>query len=173
MLETRGAIYGRQPDVGPARLGHAGGMLNISHQNGRFIRHYLEMVIAMLAGMIVLGIPGEAALRALGYTSSELQADAPAVAHLAMATIMTVPMVAWMRRMGHGWRPCHEMAAGMYLPTFAVIAMMAAGVVNFAGAMGLEHALMLPAMLVAMLARREEYSGDHRHRQHAHAPTTA
>jgi hypothetical protein len=173
MLETRGAIYGRQPDVGPGRLGHAGGMLNISHQNRRFIRHYVEMVIAMLAGMIVLGIPGEAALRALGYSSSGLQAAAPAVALLAMATIMTIPMVAWMRRMGHGRRPCNEMAASMYLPTFAVIAMMAAGVLDFAGAMGLEHLLMLPAMLAAMLARREEYSCDHRHHRHGPAPTIA
>ena len=93
----------------------------------RFARHYLEMVIAMFAGMIVLGIPGEAALRAVGYSSSELQADAPAVALLAMATIMTIPMVAWMRRMGHGWQPCNEMAASMYLPTFLVIGAMAGG----------------------------------------------
>src|SRR3954447_700532 len=163
MLETRGAIYGRQPDVGPVRLGHAGGMLNISHQNRRFIRHYLEMVIAMFAGMVVLGIPGEAALRAIGDSSSELQADAPAVALLVMAFIMTVPMVAWMRRMGHGWQPCNEMAASMFLPTFLVIGLMAAGAADFGTAMGLEHLLMLPAMLVAMLLRREEYSCDHRH----------
>ena len=146
-------------------------MLNITPENRRFIRHYLEMVIAMFAGMIVLGIPGEAALRGLGYSSSELQADAPAVALLAMATIMTVPMVGWMRRMGHGWQPCGEMAASMYLPTFAVIAMMGAGALDFMGAMGLEHVLMLPAMLVAMLLRRAEYSCDHRH--HAHVATTA
>ena len=151
-------------------MGDAGGMLNITPQNRRFIRHYLEMVIAMFAGMIVLGIPGEAALRAVGYGSSELQADAPAVALLAMATIMTVPMVAWMRRMGHGRQPCNEMAASMYLPTFLVIALMGAGAVDFTGAMGLEHVLMLPAMLVAMLLRREEYSCDHSH--HAHTATT-
>ena len=28
-----------------------------------FIRHYIEMVVVMFAGMIVLGLPGEAALR--------------------------------------------------------------------------------------------------------------
>ena len=141
-------------------------MLKISSPTRRFIRHYIEMVIAMFAGMIVLGIPGEAALRAVGYSSSELQADAPAVALLAMAVIMTVPMVAWMRRMGHGWRPCNEMAASMFLPTFLVIGMMAAGAADFATAMGLEHAIMLPAMLVAMLLRREEYSCDHSHHLH-------
>lgn len=35
-------------------------MLTISHPNRRFIRHYVEMVVAMVAGMIVLGIPAEA-----------------------------------------------------------------------------------------------------------------
>jgi hypothetical protein len=152
-------------------VGDAAGMLNITPQNRRFIRHYLEMVIAMVAGMIVLGIPGEAALRAVGSGSAELRDETPAIALLAMATIMTIPMVAWMRRMGHGWRPCNEMAASMYLPTFLVIAMMAAGAADFALAMSLEHLLMLPAMLVAMLLRREEYSCDHRH--HAHAAATA
>ena len=29
-----------------------------------FIRHYIEMVVVMFAGMLVLGLPGEAALRA-------------------------------------------------------------------------------------------------------------
>jgi hypothetical protein len=146
-------------------------MLKISSPTLRFIRHYAEMVIAMFAGMIVLGIPGEAALRAAGYSSSELQADAPAVALLAMAFIMTGPMVAWMRRMGHGWQPCNEMAASMFLPTFLVIGLMAAGAADFGMAMALEHVIMLPAMLVAMLLRREEYSCDHRH--HAHAAATA
>jgi hypothetical protein len=138
-------------------------MFSISHQNRRFIRHYVEMVIAMFAGMIILGIPGEAALRAVGTSTMELKVDAPALVLLGMATMMTIPMVAWMRRMGHGWQPCNEMAASMYLPTLAVIAMMAADAASFGAAMTLEHVLMLPSMLVAMLLRREEYSCDHRH----------
>ena len=150
-----------------ARLGQPGGMLNINNKNRRFIRHYIEMVVAMFAGMIILGIPGEACLRAIGTSTADLRVDAPAVVLLGMATMMTVPMVAWMRRMGHGWRPCNEMAASMFLPTFAVIAMMEAGAAGFGMAMTLEHVLMLPAMLVAMLLRREEYSCDHRHHGHA------
>jgi hypothetical protein len=138
-------------------------MLKISPQNRRFIRHYLEMVVAMFLGMIVLGIPAEAGLRAFGSSSSELQADAPALMLLGMAVIMTASMVAWMRRMGHGWQPCNEMAAGMFLPTFLVIGMMAAGAADFGLAMSLEHVLMLPAMLVAMLLRRDEYSCSHGH----------
>ena len=35
-----------------------------------FIRHYIEMVVVMFAGMIVLGLPGEAALKAIGSGTS-------------------------------------------------------------------------------------------------------
>jgi hypothetical protein len=151
--------------------GDAAGMLKITPQNRRFIRHYLEMVIAMIAGMIVLGIPGEAVLRAVGTSSAKLMTDAPAMALLGMATMMTIPMVAWMRRMGHGWRPCNEMAASMFLPTFAAIASMAAGAAEFGTAMTLEHVLMLPAMLVAMLLRYDEYSCGHS--RHGHGQVAA
>jgi hypothetical protein len=139
----------------------------------RFARHYLEMVIAMFAGMIVLGLPLEAALRAMGTSSADLQDSAPALALLGMATMMTIPMVAWMRHHGHAWRPCHEMAASMYLPTFAAIVLMWSGAIGFMTAMGLEHLVMLPAMLVAMLLRVDEYACDHDHHHAALTPAEA
>ena len=135
-----------------------------------FIRHYAEMVAAMFLGMVVLGAPVAGLLRLAGTSTSALEDSAPAVALLGMAVIMTVPMVAWMRRMGHGWRPCLEMAASMYVPTFAVIALLAAGSLEFMGAMMWEHVAMLPSMLLVMLLRREEYSCDPRHH---HRPATA
>lgn len=64
----------------------------------RFVRHYLEMVAAMLAGMIAL-----AAASGLGLDLP----DRTAVELIEMAVWMTVPMVAWMRIRGHGWRSCH------------------------------------------------------------------
>jgi hypothetical protein len=135
---------------------------------GRFTRHYIEMVVAMILGMVVLGIPGEGVLRAAGTTSSELQTDAPALSLLGMAVIMTIPMVGWMRYRGHSWQPCLEMAASMFIPTFAVIGLMWASVVeDYMTLMGLEHAVMLPSMLMAMLLRWNEYSSSHGH--HAHA----
>ena len=131
----------------------------------RFTRHYIEMVIAMFAGMIILGAPIEGALRAMGTTSSAIEDSAPVIMLLEMATIMTIPMVAWMRHHGHAWRPCNEMAASMFLPTFAAAILMWTGAVGFTMAMALEHAVMLPAMLIAMLLRIDEYAGDHE--QHA------
>jgi hypothetical protein len=131
----------------------------VSASTRHFIRHYLEMVVAMFLGMVILGLPAEGAMRALGTSSSQLQSDAPAVALLGMALAMTVPMVGWMRYRGHGWRPNAEMAASMFLPTFGVIGLMASGMVEgFMTLMTLEHAVMLPSMLVAMLLRPQEYS---------------
>jgi hypothetical protein len=129
-----------------------------------FIRHYVEMLIAMMLGMVVLGLPALAALAVFGVSSAELRADAPAALLLGMALTMTAPMIAWMRHRGHGWAASGEMAAAMFLPTFGVIALGWGGVVSDIGdQLMIEHVAMLPAMLVAMLLRRDEYShGDHR-----------
>ncbi len=136
----------------------------------QFTRHYLEMVAAMLVGMVVLGIPGEGLLRLLGTSTAELKTDAPSLVFLGMALTMTIPMVAWMRYRGHAWRPCWEMSASMILPTFGVIALMATGLNDdFGTLMTLEHVVMLPAMLVVMLLRYEEYAGCGHHHAEAMA----
>jgi len=135
-----------------------------------FVRHYLEMVAAMFLGMLVLGMPAGWALRAVGSSMSELTSDAPSLMLLGMAVTMTVPMVAWMRYRGHGWRANAEMSASMFLPTFAVIALLGAGLITEIGTlMVVEHVAMLLAMLAAMLLRPAEYG----HGMHAHAEAVA
>jgi hypothetical protein len=128
-----------------------------------FIRHYVEMVVVMFAGMIVLGLPGEAALHAIGSGTSDLRADAPALVFLGMAFTMTLPMVVWMRYRGHRWQPTLEMAASMVIPTLVAIALLATDVAGFTALMGLEHVAMLLGMLIAMLLRIDEYAGHHHH----------
>ena len=121
-----------------------------------FIRHYVEMLIAMFAGMLVLGGPAALALDAAGVG---LGAEAEL---LGMAATMTIPMVAWMRYRGHGWAPAWEMSAAMFVPTFAALGMLWSGATTDAhAAMMVQHIGMFPAMLAAMLLRRGEYS--HRH----------
>jgi hypothetical protein len=139
-----------------------------------FVRHYLEMLVAMFLGMAVLGMPALIALGAAGVSSAELRADAPALMLLGMGITMTVPMVGWMRYRGHGWRVSNEMAASMLVPTGGVIALLGTGLVDDIGTLlMIEHVVMLPSMLVAMLLRRDEYShGDHRKR-HAEAAAAA
>jgi hypothetical protein len=137
-----------------------------------FIRHYGEMVVAMFLGMAILGIPAGWALQAVGTSMDHLHTDAPALMLLGMATMMTVPMVAWMRYRGHGWRPNAEMAASMFVPTFAVMALLPVGV-GVMSLMGVQHALMLAAMLVAMLLRPAEYTRHHGHAGHARVESVA
>jgi predicted Kef-type K+ transport protein len=128
----------------------------MSAANRRFARHYVEMVVAMVLGMVVLGAP-------LGMVL-DVESTGPML--IEMAATMTVPMVAWMRFRGHAWRPCLEMSASMVLPTIGTLALLGGGLVEGAGALMLvEHAVMLPAMLVAMLLRRDEYSCDHAHQR--------
>ena len=136
----------------------------------RFARHYLEMLVAMFAGMAALWFPASLALDAAGVSSSELRNDARALLLVVMAVTMTVPMVAWMRYRGHGWPASAEMAAAMFVPTFGTIGLLWVGLVDDLGALlTLEHVAMLVGMLVAMLLRREEYSsGLHGHGHSRH-----
>jgi hypothetical protein len=130
----------------------------------RFITHYFEMVVAMLLGMLVLGGAATVLLAAVGIEVSNWDHDLPALFLFAMAFTMTVPMVGWMRYRGHGWRPCAEMSAAMFLPTLVVVGMLAADVGgDVHSLMAIQHVAMFPAMLVAMLLRREEYGGVHAH----------
>ena len=134
--------------------------------NRHFARHYVEMLVAMVLGMVVLGMPAAAALSAAGMSMSELHNDAPTLMLFGMAVTMTVPMVGWMRYRGHGWPASAEMSASMFIPAFGTIALLWSGLVEDIGALMLiEHVAMLPSMFVAMLRRREEYSGG----AHGHA----
>jgi flagellar biosynthetic protein FliP len=128
-----------------------------------FVRHYLEMVAAMMIGMAV-----GAAFEMVVDLS-----DRAAFEVVEMAAWMTVPMVGWMRFRGHGWRPCTEMAAAMVVPTLGVLALLATdAVTDVDELLMLEHVVMLPAMLVVMLLRRDEYTGHH-HRVEQPATTGA
>jgi hypothetical protein len=127
----------------------------VSPATKHFIRHYLEMVVAMFLGMAVLGLPVDRGLDALG-------ADSDAFMFLGMATTMTVPMVAWMMYRGHGWRANTEMSAAMFVPAFAIVGLLTTGVLSDIGVlMAAEHVVMLLAMAGVMLLRPAEYL--HRH----------
>jgi hypothetical protein len=146
---------------GHATAPHRGGL---SASIRPFVRHYLEMVVAMFAGMVLLGVPAGWALGAFGSSTSELTVNAPALMLLGMAVTMTAPMVAWMRYRGHGWRANTEMAASMVLPTFAAMGLLAVGVMTDIGTLlVVEHVAMLLGMLAAMLLRLDEYTHHHGH----------
>ena len=113
------------------------------------VRHYLEMVVAMLIGMVLLGLLQQLAWPSLNFYS--------AVGALVMATDMAIGMGAWMRVRGHSWRGIAEMSASMYAPFIALLVPYWTGAVSGAELMAWGHLLMFPAMALVMYLRPAEY----------------
>jgi len=126
---------------------------------GRFGLHYVEMVVAMVVGMTVLGPVWAWGGSLLGWTSV---LERPDVGSMVMAANMTVGMGAWMRIRGHGWRPVAEMGAAMVLPFVMLLFPLWMGVLGHGTLMSVGHLLMFLGMAVAMLLRPAEYI-HHRH----------
>jgi putative intracellular protease/amidase len=125
----------------------------------RLVHHYLEMVLAMVAGMVVLGRAESVLLDPFGWAGLRAQ---PEIHTLVMATNMTVAMVAWMRLRGHGWAATAEMAVAMYASFVVLFPPLWLGVLSPMGLMVLGHVLMFLAMAAVMLGRSDEYAGHHR-----------
>lgn len=129
-----------------------------------FARHFGEMLVAMFAGMAVLGGVAELGLAAADSGFADLPGFAQV---LVMGFAMTAPMVAWMGYRGHDRARNAEMAGSMVVPSILAAALAAAGALGADGALALQHGVMIPAMLGVMLWRYSEYAGGHAH--HAHA----
>jgi hypothetical protein len=115
----------------------------------RFTRHALEMIVAMVAGMVVLEPVWSFAWPGL--------ADNVTAHVLVMATNMSLGMALWMRVRRHGWAGIAEMSAAMYLPFLVLLPFHWTGLLSGMALMTAGHVLMVPAMLAAMLRRRHEY----------------
>ena len=121
----------------------------------RLVRPYLEIVVAAVAGMLVLGPAASMLLNSIGWT--QLLAHAETYT-LVMATNMTVAVAAWMRFRHHGWAAIAEMAVAMYAPFLVLFPPLWLGVLSASGLMALGHVLMLFAMAGAMALRPHEYA---------------
>ena len=120
------------------------------HRIRSFALHYLEMVLAMLAGMFLLGW-----VEGLVWPGPDLGVEFDV---LVMATNMAVGMAAWMRLRGHSWRGIAEMSASMYAPFAVLLVPFWAGAIDGHALMTWGHLLMLPAMALVMVARPHEYA---------------
>jgi len=119
-----------------------------------FIRHYIEMVLAMAIGMVALHPLWTFAAQAAGAPHLLDRAE---LMTLAMATDMAIAMAAWMACRRHSWRDIAEMSAAMYLPFVIFFPATLTGVMTGAAMMIAGHVLMLLAMLAVMLRRRDHY----------------
>jgi hypothetical protein len=131
---------------------------------GHFLRHYVEMCLAMCVGAVILSVAffGGAAL--IGYP--DLIRQAPTFATLVLAINLTVPMVAWMRFRGMEWRPTLEMGGTTMALGMLLIAAGWLGLIPVSDLFEWETRLACPVMLVAMLFRLDLYTGRMGH--HAH-----
>jgi flagellar biosynthetic protein FliP len=128
----------------------------------RFILHFLEMLVAMMAGMPVFfmlrnEIPASSIYAAAFVRGTNLYG-------LVMGVFMTVPMVVWMIVRGHGWRHSAEMAFAMFAPV-ATLSLLGVGT-SQPWISKVSHLGMLLGMLIAMLYRRDHYTGKAHHSAH-------
>jgi flagellar biosynthetic protein FliP len=119
-------------------------------QAWHFVRHYLEMVVAMIAGMVAFGW-----LERLAFPGLSLGTE---LGVLVMATNMAIGMGGWMWFRGHSWRGIAEMSASMYLPFVVLLVPFWAGAIDGSALMTWGHVLMLPAMALVMVLRPHEYA---------------
>ena len=131
-----------------------------------FIRHYIEMVLAMAIGMVASMPLGALAFTAAGAPHLLDHAEPMT---LVMATGMALGMAAWMAYRRHGWRDIAEMTAAMYLPFIIFFPATLTGLMTGGVMMAAGHVLMLASMLAVMLWRRDHYGHPHPARPTVHA----
>jgi hypothetical protein len=176
-METRNYLNGPEPGETPAVAAvgevveQAGAVPTetggwIRHHLGaawNFTRHLLEMVVAMMAGMVLLGGALEVLGEPPGYANLLLR-------YALMGAFMSAPMVAWMRYYrGHAWSDGLEMTVAMLAPMFAVVLPVELGVAGYVpglsedSLMMLSHVAMIGGMVLLMLYRRDRYAHGHDH----------
>jgi hypothetical protein len=155
-------VMGGSAELAGAASPETGGRVRARLVSGwRFARHLLEMVLAMMVGMAVLGL----ALWALG--------EPPGYANLLVeyglrGACMAAPMVAWMRHRRHPWRDGGEMTAAMLAPMLALAAPVELGVavsgLSEGSLMVISQVAMIAGMVALMIYRFERYArGSHDH----------
>ena len=120
---------------------------------GGFLRHLVEMGLAMMVGMMV---SAAVFLSAVGMTADQAMRQHAVLFVVLQAFGMTVAMVAWMRHRGHTWRSSSEMAAAMVIPAVLFICLRLLGVIS-GPICGVYCFVTVAAMVVVMLYRRSDY----------------
>lgn len=124
-----------------------------AHDAHGFLRHLLEMALAMMAGMIV---SATIFLSAVGMTAAEAMREHAVLFVLLQAVGMTTVMVAWMRHRRHSWRSSSEMAMAMVVPAIPLICLRLLDVIS-GPICGLYCLATIVAMAFLMLYRRSDY----------------
>lgn len=121
----------------------------------RFALRYVEFILVLIIGMMLLGLLVEV-LRGAAGLAYPIGIRA-AMASVEMGVIMTVIIIVWLRIRRYGWPTALELGATMLVPALVAAALTQAGVIGYGLAMLLEHIAMFVLMLLAMLRRRAEF----------------
>ena len=119
-------------------------------QRRNFVLHYVEMVIAMFVGMIILSLVQEGIIAASGADGIGRALDGPVVSLFVMTAYMVIGMGGWMAIRRHPPRHNLEMNAAMVAPLVVVVPLQIAGL----DMMMALHLAMFASMLGYMWWRR-------------------
>jgi hypothetical protein len=126
-----------------------------------FIRHFLEMCLAMcVGGGIVNAVIFAAGPALVGYP--DLREETPVLALLVIALIYLAPMAAWMRFRGMPWRPILEMSGAVIALAVLLNGLAAFGAISESDLRSAALGFCGPACLVmlpVMLLRLDLYTG--------------
>ena len=130
-----------------------------------FIRHFLEMCLAMCIGgipLIVLFFWGAART---GYP--DLLQQFPELSVMATGFILSLPMIAWMRFRGMEWRLTLEMSITTIVLGILLASLAWIGILPRNGLLEWMTRLACPLMLIPMFLRLDHYTGRDGHSMHA------
>jgi hypothetical protein len=133
----------------------------VPRQIWNFLRHYVEMCVAMCIGVAVTSFLLRAVADARG---ADLRQEWPLISLLAISIGITLPMAAWMRFRGMAWRPILEMSVAGIV---AVMVVAWFGIISASGVkVGTVCGVACVAMFGAMLFRLDMYTGRSGHQHH-------
>lgn len=129
---------------------------------GRFLLHYVQMCAAMCVGFVLGDTLYLWAAGLAGY--AQPFAELPELSVLVVTFAMTAPMAVWMLVRGMPGRAAVEMSASMPALALVLLVLGWLAVLPTRELVVLEHALMMPVMLIPMLIRLDLYTSiDHGH----------
>jgi len=138
-----------------------GGVTRVWH----FIRHYVEMCLAMCIGGVPLIVLFFLGASMIGYP--DLVQRFPELSVLAIGFILTLPMTAWMRFRGMEWRLTLEMSITTIVLGILLASLGWLGILPRSSLLDWMTSLACPSMLIPMFLRLDHYAGRMDHSNHA------
>jgi hypothetical protein len=134
-------------------------------QVGHFLRHYVEMCLAMCFGLLLSVLLFWAAAQ-FGYP--DLRQQLPELSILLIAFLLALPMAAWMLLRGMEWRPTLEMSGATFGLGIVLSGLAWLGVLPRSSLLQISLCcLACPLCFVVMLLRLDLYTGRKGHHMQA------